>query len=89
VRLKDIKLLTISASHTLSTALDLQLLAKERDVVYEPELILSLNFKREGVHNCCFHSGKVVINGIKNLSQVDDVVYPVLIELQLYTRKKE
>jgi TATA-box binding protein (TBP) (component of TFIID and TFIIIB) len=89
VRLKEIKLITISASHTLSTALNLQLLAKERHVVYEPELFPSLNFKREGVHFCCFHSGKVVITGVINLSQIDDVVYPVLIELELYTRKKE
>jgi transcription initiation factor TFIID TATA-box-binding protein len=89
VRLKEIKLITISASHTLSNALDLPLLAKERQVVYEPELFSSLNFKREGVHFCCFHSSKVEITGVKNLSQIDDVVYPVLIELELYTRKKE
>lgn len=89
VLLNKTKCLTISASHTLSDALDLQLLAKERKVLYEPELFPSLNFKREGVHFCCFHSGKVIITGIKDLSQIDDVVYPVLIELELYTRKKE
>lgn len=85
VKLKNMKIITVSASHALSNALDLPLLAKERQIIYEPELFPALNFKREGVNFCCFHTGKVVITGIKSLSQIDDIVYPVLIELELYT----
>ncbi|XP_045215099.2 uncharacterized protein LOC123565296 [Mercenaria mercenaria] len=89
VCLKDIKCLTVSASHTLSTALDLNQLVKERQIVYEPELFSAVNLKYDGVNFCCFHSGKVVITGIKDHAQLDEAVYPVLIELELYTRKKE
>ncbi|XP_045171058.2 TATA-box-binding protein-like 1 [Mercenaria mercenaria] len=89
VCLKDIKCLTVSASHTLSTALDLNQLVKERQIVYEPELFSAVNLKYDGVNFCCFHSGKVVITGIKDHAQLDEAVYLVLIELELYTRKKE
>ena len=82
----DVKWVTLSATHTLSTALDLRQLATERpNVTYEPELFPSVNFKVEGVNFCCFHSGKVVMTGIKSIRQIDDVVYPTVIELELYT----
>ena len=88
--LNDVKWVTLSASHTLSTTLDLQQLATERPlVIYEPELFPSANFKVEGVNFCCFQSGKVVMTGIKSLKQINDIIYPTLIELELYTRKKQ
>lgn len=89
VYMKDIKCITTSASHTLSSELDIQLLVKEKQIVYEPELFPAANFKKDGVNFCCFHSGIVVMTGIKVPSQIDDIIYPVLIELELYTRKKE
>ena len=79
----------MSMSHTLSSGLDLKHLSVDRDVVYEPELFPSLNFKREGVHFCCFHTGKVVITGVTSSQQEDEVVCLTLIELELYMRKKE
>ena len=86
VKLKDVKCVTISASHTLSDTLDLEHMAKDRpSVAYEPELFPAANFKVEGVNFCCFHTGKVVITGLKSLKQMDTVVYPALIELELYT----
>ena len=88
VRLKDVRMVTASASHTLSAGLDIQKLAKERTIVYEPELFPALNFKMHGVNFCCFHTGKVVITGIKGSQYIDYVVLPTLIELELYTRKK-
>lgn len=86
--LGTVRMLTASASHSLSAELDLKALAEERSVVYEPELFPALNFKIDGVNFCCFHTGKVVITGIKFMNQMDDVVLPTLIELELYTRKK-
>ena len=83
------KTLTMSVSHTISSDLDLKRLSFDRDVVYEPELFPSLNFKRKGVNFCCFHTGKVVITGVTSPQQEDEVVCPTLIELELYTRKKE
>lgn len=88
VKLRKVKMVTASASHSLSDILDIEMLAKERSVVYEPELFPALNFKIDGVNFCCFHTGKVVITGIKCSHQIDNVVFPALIELELYTRKK-
>ena len=88
VCLRDTKILTVSASHTLSTGPDLNSLAQDRIVLYEPELFPALNFKMGGINFCCFHTCKVVITGIRTMAQIDDVVYPFLIELELYTRKK-
>ena len=88
MRLRDVKIITASASHTLSLGLDLNTLAKERSLLYEPELFPALNVNIEGVNFCCFHTGKVVITGIKTIAQIENVIYPTLIELELYRRKK-
>ena len=89
VSLKKIKMVTASASHSLSDRLDIMTLANEKTVMYEPELFPALNFKTDGVNFCCFHTGKVVITGIKCISYIDDMVLPTLIELELYTSKKQ
>ena len=89
VILKKIKMVTASASHSLSNRLDIMTLANERTVMYEPELFPALNFKTDGLNFCYFHTGKVVITGIKCISHIDNVVLPTLIELELYTRKKQ
>ena len=87
VRLENVKMLTASACHTLSDGLDMKTLAAKRNAVYEPELFPALNFKVEDVNFCCFHTGKVVITGLKFTRQIDNVILPALIELELYTRK--
>ena len=86
--LTDAKIITVSASHTLSGGLDLYRLAGERSLLYEQEIFSRLNFKIERVNFCCFHTGKVVITGIKTTTQINDVVYPTLIKLELYVREK-
>ena len=86
MRLKDVKIITASSSHTLSGALDLYRLARGRTLLYEPELFSAVNFKMKGINFCCFHTGKVVITGIRGPSQIDGVVYLTLIELELYVR---
>ena len=65
VRLREVKLITFSTSHTLSSRLDLQALAIDRALIYEPELFPALNFKMDRVNFCCFHTGNVVITGVE------------------------
>jgi len=86
VKLKEIKVVTASAFHTLSNVLDLNLLVKERQLIYEPELFPTAILKEGGVTFSCFHNGKIVMTGIKKASDVDQVVTPTLTELELYTR---
>ena len=88
VRLREVKIITVSASHTLSLGLDLNKLAQDRTLLYETELFPTLNFKMEGVNFCCFNTGKVVIRDIKSPAQIGNVIYPTLIESELYTCKK-
>ncbi len=78
--------MTASAFHILSTDLDIDKLIKDRNAVYEPELFPATVFKQAGVTFSCFANGKVVIAGIKGTKDVRDVVYPTLVELELYTR---
>ena len=89
VRLRDAKIITVSASHTLSAGLDLISLAQDRTLLNEPELFPAINFKKHSVNFCCFHTGKVIITGIKTTAQIYNVIYPTLIELELYTRKNK
>ena len=86
MRLKDVKIISATASHILSGTLDLYRLARDRTLLYEPELFPAVNFKMNGINFCCFHTGEVVITGIRRPFQIDGVVYPTLIELELYVR---
>ena len=45
VCLRDVKIITVSASHTLSARLDLNRLAQDRTLLYKPELFPVLNVK--------------------------------------------
>ena len=45
VQLRDVKIVTVSACHTLSLGLDLNRLAQERSLIYEPELCQPLMSK--------------------------------------------
>ncbi len=85
VRLTRVKPITASACHRLSAPLLLEKLAKERGANYEPELFPALVLKTGGVTFSCFHTGKVSITGIKSKYDIENVVYPTLIEMELFT----
>ncbi len=85
VRLTDVKLITASAFHKLSGPLHLIRMATEREAIYEPELFPALVLKKGGVTFSCFHTGKTIITGFKTRRSVRDVIYPTIIELELYT----
>lgn len=85
IALYQVKVLTASAFHVLSAPLDVNKVARERRVIYEPELFPTINFQKDGITFSCFHTGKIVITGIKNMTDVDQTVYPTLVELELYT----
>lgn len=90
VHLTKVKWITLSATHTMNNAIDIPKLVLERPmVIYEPELFSAANFRVERINFSCFHSGKVVITGVTSRKQMDDIVYPTLVELELYTRNKE
>ena len=80
-----LKRLTVSAYHKLSSPLRLEQIAKEWSLSYTPEIFPTLVFKKGVITFSCFHSGAVIITGIKQRHHIDDIIYPTLIELELYT----
>lgn len=83
VNLKRVNLVTASAVATLGCTLDLNEVAKQQGVVWEPEIFNGLNFYKESVHFSCFTSGKCVVTGIKSIKLIEAVIRPTLLELSL------
>ena len=85
VNLGAVKLLTMSAVHDLGCTLLLNEVALYMGGSYEPELFPAAMFKKEGIHYTCYHTGKIVITGIKTEKDVWDLLAPTLLELELCT----
>jgi transcription initiation factor TFIID TATA-box-binding protein len=77
--LKEFRMVTQSACHKLSGPVDFGMLCSLLGANYEPELFNAAMLRREGVHYSIFQSGSVVITGMKD----DELIYPVLLELEL------
>ena len=67
----------------LDRQLSLDEVARQMKGTYEPELFNACTFDRENVHFKCFSTGKVVIAGIRTEKQLENVMYPCLMELEL------
>lgn len=81
VKLSNVRIVTASAVHQLSSRIDPAHLPSCYS--YEPELFPAVMFRRHGMHFTCHLSGKVIITGIKRTSDEDDI-YVVLLELELF-----
>ena len=86
IKLKDVKIRTISAVHSLQGSIRPEDLVEYLGALYEPELLLAARVRRDGVHYTCFHSGKIIITGIKTMRMLEDDVLPILIELQFLAK---
>ena len=83
VTLTKIEVVTISASFKVEGPLDLRNVVRYYGGRYEPELFPAAMFHKDTVHFTCFHTGSVLMTGIKNTKQLRDICIPVLIELPL------
>ena len=83
VRLSTIRVVTVSASYKLDGPLDLRCVNSRYGGHYEPELFPGATFTRDNVHFTCFHTGSVLMTGIKQESQLISTVGPILIEMSL------
>ena len=78
-----IKVITISASFIVDGPLDLYKVVRYYDGHYEPELFPAAMFTKNSIHFTCFHTGSVLLTGIKRLKHLHDTCIPILIELPL------
>ena len=85
VNLKKIIVVTISAVHRLSSRLNLKDLCEMLRATYNPELLNAAILKKKRINFNCFQSGAVVITGIRRMRDLDKVIYPTLLELELCT----
>ena len=82
----DFKIRTMSAVYELSGSLDFTELKHTLGAHYEPELFNAAMFKRNTIHFTCFHTGKVIMTGIKSEKAIDETVLPTLLELDMLTK---
>ena len=80
IRLSPCKLVCMSATHKLSGPIDLHEITQFcPGSSYEPECINAAIIKRPECTVCVFHTGTLVITGLKD----PDAAYPVILELEL------
>ena len=77
--LRYVKIVTASATHRLETRVKLENVPLP--YTYEPERFPAIMFKREGVHFTLHFSGVLIVTGIKKQKDIDNVVYPIILEL--------
>ncbi|KAK3105831.1 hypothetical protein FSP39_006692 [Pinctada imbricata] len=78
VRFKKFRIFTISMVHDLGIPISLPDLRNAR---YEPEIIPGAVLAIEDVRFTCFHSGKIIISGIKRDEDIDLLVFPTICEI--------
>ena len=83
VTLSTIEVVTISASFKVEGPVDLHKVVRYYHGHYEPELFPAAMFTQGTIHFTCFHSGSVLMTGIKDTQQLYDICLPELIELPL------
>ena len=83
VTLSRVNVVTASASFRAEGPVDLFQTVRYFGGSYEPELFPAAMFTKNNVHFTCFHTGSVLMTGIKNEKQLYDTCMPVLLELPL------
>jgi TATA-box binding protein (TBP) (component of TFIID and TFIIIB) len=61
--LKHIEIVTMSASYRTEGTLSMDVLIRDMQATYEPELFPAAMFKRGIVHFTCFRNGKILVTG--------------------------
>jgi TATA-box binding protein (TBP) (component of TFIID and TFIIIB) len=81
VSLECITAVTKSAVATLSGKLNMHEASTVLKGRYDPEIFMAVMFRKDGVNFTCFHSGKVIMTGVKKLKYLLEM----LMELEMFT----
>lgn len=79
--LEDVNIITASACHRFDEIVRLQNIPF--DYTYNPEVFPAIMFKRGGIHFTLHFSGALLITGIKCSKDINEVIYPVILELAI------
>lgn len=82
VHLKKISLVTKSMVYTMSKPLEYKDVVKYFDGEYNPEIFHGVIFKKKKVNFTVYNSGKVIITGIRGEKMIDEIVNPVIRDLE-------
>ena len=83
ITLKRIVISTISAFYKLDGPLDVYRLAQHYGGSYEFERFPATMFIKDTIHFTCFHTGAVLMTGIKTERTFYDTIIPTLLEMYL------
>lgn len=83
VRLSNVRLVTASAVHKLSAVINVNSLYPMLNFTYDPELFPAVMLRRQGIHFTCHLRGTVLITGIKKSKDLDEVVFPTILEIEM------
>ncbi len=79
ITVTNINLATMSATYKLDRKLNLETVVRTYNGSYEPGIYPAALFIKETVHFTCFHTGPVLITGVKSELLLDEVVVPTLL----------
>lgn len=82
VVLTNVQLVTAYAFHKLSSRLDVNSISPALNFSYDTELFPAVMMRRNDIHFTCHLSGSVLITGIKRPKDLDDIVYPTIVEIE-------
>lgn len=82
VVLTNVQPVTASAFHKLSSRLDLNSISPALNFSYDPELFPAVMMRRNDIHFTCHLCGSVLITGIKRPKDLDEIVYPTIVEIE-------
>lgn len=73
---------TSSAFHKLSSRLNVNSISTALNFSYVQEIVPAVMMRRSDIHFTCHLSGSVLITGIKRPQDLDEIVYPTIVELE-------
>lgn len=82
VVLTNVQPVTASAFHKLSSRLDLNSISPALNFSYDPELFPAVMMRRNDIHFTYHLCGSVLITGIKRPKDLDEIVYPTIVEIE-------
>ena len=81
IQLKSIKISTISAHFKTDIAPNIYTIQKHYGGTYNPERFPAVMFNKDGINYTVFHTGSILMTGIKKENQIRNRCIPTILEM--------